>query len=122
MSGFFYVEFSFVLSFSLLVLRWVFIIFDDYYVIICLIKLIKDFIDKFFTILGWDVDHHFQKNPFQQEVKVEKAQRQEGHQSQKRADYAFSLAPDFKRTLFFVEAKKPSRLLRQNKDDYFQTA
>lgn len=82
----------------------------------------KDFIDKFFTILGWDVDHHFQKNPFQQEVKVEKAQRQEGHQSQKRADYAFSLAPDFKRTLFFVEAKKPSRLLRQNKDDYFQTA
>ena len=32
----------------------------------------KDFIDKFFTILGWDVDHHFQKNPFQQEVKVEK--------------------------------------------------
>lgn len=82
----------------------------------------KDFIDKFFTILGWDVDHHFQKNPFQQEVKVEKAQRQQGSSSQKRADYAFAIAPDYKKTQFFVEAKKPSRLLRQNKEDYFQTA
>ena len=82
----------------------------------------KDFIDKFFTILGWDVDHHLQTNPFQQEVKVEKAQRQQGSQSQKRADYAFALAPDYKKTQFFVEAKKPSRLLRQNKEDYFQTA
>ena len=82
----------------------------------------QDFIDKFFTLLGWDVAHNFQKNPFEQEVKVEKPQRQEGMQSQKRADYAFSLAPNFKQTQFFVEAKKPSRLLRQNRDDYFQTA
>lgn len=39
----------------------------------------QDFIDKLFTALGWDVLHDFQKNPFEQEVKVEKPQRQEGH-------------------------------------------
>lgn len=53
---------------------------------------------------------------------MEKPQRQEGHQAQKRVDYAFYLAPDFKKVQFFVEAKKPSRTLRQNRDDYFQTA
>ncbi len=82
----------------------------------------QDFIDKLFMALGWDVLHDIQKNPFEQEVKVEKPQRQEGHQAQKRADYAFYLAPDFKKVQFFVEAKKPSRTLRQNRDDYFQTA
>jgi adenine-specific DNA-methyltransferase len=82
----------------------------------------KEFIDKFFTSLGWDVDHNFQKNPQQQEVKIEKAQRQQGAVGQKRADYSFSLAPNFKQTRFFVEAKKPSRSLRKNPDDYFQTA
>ena len=82
----------------------------------------QDFIDKFFTALGWDVAHNHQKNPYQQEVKVEKAQRQEGSQAQKRADYAFHLAPDFRAVQFFVEAKKPSRTLRKNQADYFQTA
>lgn len=82
----------------------------------------QDFIDKLFILLGWDVLHNEQKNPFEQEVKVEKPQRQEGMQSQKRADYAFSLAPNYKQTQFFVEAKKPARVLRKNKDDYFQTA
>lgn len=82
----------------------------------------QDFIDKLFIALGWDVLHNEQKNPYEQEVKVEKAQRQKGDLAQKRADYAFSLAPDFRRVQFFVEAKKPSRKLRQNRDDYFQTA
>lgn len=80
------------------------------------------FIDKFWNALGWDVYHNHQKNPFQQEVKIEKAQRQDGGLGQKRADYAFYLAPDYKNVKFFVEAKKPSRTLKQNKDDYFQTA
>jgi adenine-specific DNA-methyltransferase len=82
----------------------------------------EDYINKFFSALGWDVNHTEQKNPFQQEVKIEKAQRQEGGLGQKRADYAFFLAPDFKQPQFFVEAKKPSRTLRKNRDDYFQTA
>jgi adenine-specific DNA-methyltransferase len=80
------------------------------------------FIDKFWNALGWDVYHNHQKNPFQQEVKIEKAQKQDGGLGQKRADYAFHLAPDYKQVKFFVEAKKPSRALKQNKDDYFQTA
>lgn len=80
------------------------------------------FIDKFWNALGWDVYHNHQKNPFQQEVKIEKAQKQDGGLGQKRADYAFYLAPDYKKVKFFVEAKKPSRSLKQNKDDYFQTA
>ena len=32
----------------------------------------NDFIDKFFIALGWDVNHDDQKNPFEQEVKVER--------------------------------------------------
>lgn len=82
----------------------------------------QDFIDKFFTALGWDVTHEYQKNPYQQEVKVEKPQIQEGSANKKRADYAFSLAPDYKNPKFFVEAKKPSRTLLKNNNDYFQTA
>lgn len=82
----------------------------------------QEYIDKFFTALGWDVNHDIQKNPFEQEVKIEKAQRQQGELGQKRADYAFFLEPEYKKVQFFVEAKKPSRTLRQNKDDYFQTA
>jgi hypothetical protein len=32
----------------------------------------RDFIDKFWLALGWDVNHETQKNPFEQEVKVER--------------------------------------------------
>lgn len=32
----------------------------------------KDFIDKFFDALGWDVYHNEQKNQYEQEVKIEK--------------------------------------------------
>lgn len=47
----------------------------------------KDFIDKFLIALGWDVNHDHQKNPFEQEVKVERGVSMHG--SQRRADYAF---------------------------------
>src|ERR1700722_16050728 len=53
----------------------------------------RDFIDKFWLALGWDVNHETQKNPFEQEVKVE---RKEHGFSQRRADYAFYLAPNFR--------------------------
>ncbi len=78
----------------------------------------QDFIDKFFTALGWDVTHAVQKNPYEQEVKIEN--RVTMADSQRRADYAFSIAPNFDQVKFFVEAKKPSRTLA-NPDDYFQT-
>src|SRR5687768_1886899 len=66
----------------------------------------KDFIDKFFIALGWDVNHDHQHNPYEQEVKVERGQSQQLAAAQKRADYAFYAAPDFKDVRFFVEAKK----------------
>jgi adenine-specific DNA-methyltransferase len=77
----------------------------------------KDFIDKFWSALGWDVNHETQKNPNEQEVKVERGVGVEGRV--KRADYAF-LTPNFRDVRFFVEAKKPARNI-DNEDDYFQT-
>jgi hypothetical protein len=80
-----------------------------------------DFIDKFFTALGWDVNHNVQLNPYEQEVSIEKPVKVEGMQ-QKRADYAFFLAPNYRKddVKFYVEAKKPARNL-SNVVDYFQT-
>lgn len=77
----------------------------------------KDFIDKFWIALGWDVNHDLQKNPYERQVKVENNVNVEGRR--KKADYAF-FAPNFRDVLFFVEAKKPARNI-DNPDDYFQT-
>jgi len=76
----------------------------------------KDFIDKFFIALGWDVNHDTQKNPYEQEVKVER----NDSGSQRRADYAFFLSPNFRDVRFFVEAKKPHGEFG-SPDNYFQT-
>jgi len=78
----------------------------------------RDFIDKFFFALGWDVTHDIQKNPYEQEVRVERLVQVA--KAQKRADYSFYLSPNFRDVKFFVEAKKPSRNL-ENADDFFQT-
>ena len=64
----------------------------------------RDFIDKLFVALGWDVNHDSQRNPYEQEVKVERSVSASG---QRRADYAFHVAPNFRDPRFFVEAKKP---------------
>jgi adenine-specific DNA-methyltransferase len=77
----------------------------------------KNFIDKFWMALGWDVNHERQKNPNEREVKVESSVQVEGRR--KKADYAF-LASNFRDVRFFVEAKKPARDI-DNPDDYFQT-
>jgi predicted type IV restriction endonuclease len=77
----------------------------------------KDFIDKFFIALGWDVNHDVQTNPYEQEVKVEPPVPVGS--TQRRADYAFRLAPDFSNVRFFVEAKKPSIEIA-TKENYFQ--
>lgn len=76
----------------------------------------RDFIDKFWMALGWDVNHDTQKNPFEQEVKVE---RKEHGVSQRRADYAFYLRPNFRDVKFYVEAKKPHGDIA-TADNYFQ--
>ena len=82
------------------------------------IEVRRDFIDKFFNVLGWDVYHERQKNPYEQEVKVEHGQRQ--GIARRRADYAFSLGPNYRDVRFFVEAKKPHGDL-ESADNYFQT-
>lgn len=76
----------------------------------------KDFIDKFWIALGWDVNHDRQTNPYEQEVKVERSTAAGG---QRRADYAFYLAPNFHDVRFIVEAKKPSADVETN-ENYFQ--
>ena len=81
----------------------------------------QDFIDNFFIALGWDVNHQTQTNPYEQEVKIERSQKQQNESARKRADYAFYFAPNFKDEVFFVEAKKPSVLITRNEQHYFQT-
>lgn len=78
----------------------------------------QDFIDKFFTALGWDVTHERQKNPHEYEVQIEN--RIQIGAAQQRADYAFFLAPNFRDPKFYVEAKKPARQLK-NPDFFYQT-
>ena len=77
-----------------------------------------DFIDKFLIALGWDVNHDRQKNPFEQEVKVERGVNVHG--SQRRADYAFYLPPNFRDVRFYAEAKKPFGDIA-TPQNYFQT-
>jgi predicted type IV restriction endonuclease len=76
----------------------------------------RDFIDKFWIALGWDVNHESQKNPYEQEVKVE---RKDHAVSQRKADYAFYLSPNFRDVQFYVEAKKPYGDIG-TPDNYFQ--
>lgn len=76
----------------------------------------KDFIDKFWIALGWDVNHERQTNPYEQEVKVERDVSVSGRA--RRADYAF-LAPNFRDVRFFVEAKRPGAAIN-TPDDCFQ--
>jgi len=81
----------------------------------------QDFIDKFWIALGWDVRHDRQKNPYEQEVKVERGVSVVTGLAQKKADYAFFLGPDYRIPRFFCEAKKPSVKIREDRDAHFQT-
>ncbi|QFX96059.1 Eco57I restriction-modification methylase domain-containing protein [Acidithiobacillus thiooxidans] len=79
----------------------------------------KDFLDKFFMALGWDVNHETQTNPYEQEVKIEKSVTTGS--AKRRADYSFSLPPQFtNRPRFFVEAKRPQQDIA-TPDNYFQS-
>src|SRR5947209_4243247 len=60
-----------------------------------------DFLDKFWTALGWDVAHNEQTNPREQEVKVEK--NPDSNSSGRKADYAFHLRPDYRTVVFSVK-------------------
>ena len=79
----------------------------------------NDYINKFFMALGWDILHDEQKNPHRQEVKIEKSIADK-NKRKRWADYAFSLAPNYRNTVFIVEAKRPAKDLL-NSQDYFQS-
>ena len=78
----------------------------------------KDFIDKFFIALGWDVNHDHQTNPYEQEVKIERNVAVAARV--KKADYAFFVGPNFRQERFFVEAKRPSVAVIESPDNCFQ--
>ena len=78
----------------------------------------KDFIDKFLIALGWDVNHDVQKNPLQQEVKVER--QVQIATAQKRDPYTLSLSPQFDTPVLYGEAKKPSGDIATS-DNFFHT-
>ena len=64
----------------------------------------KDFIDKFWIALGWDVNREEEPDPYKRRVRVERSVATSEYR--KRADYAF-YAENFRDVRFFVEAKKP---------------
>jgi type I restriction-modification system DNA methylase subunit len=77
----------------------------------------KDFIDKFWIALGWDINSEEETDPYKQRAKVERAVATS--EFRKRADYAF-YSSNFRDVQFFVEAKKP-RVGLDNSLFYFQT-
>ena len=77
-------------------------------------------INKFFDALGWDASNKLLMPPSQQEVKLQR--NVTVGLSQRFADYAFYVAPHFRKTdvRFFGEAKKPAGEL-VTPDHCFQT-
>lgn len=67
-------------------------------------QLRTDFLDPFFTMLGWDITNMQGKPTNEREVLVEEGLRSEANENTKKPDYTFRLFAERK---FFVEAKKP---------------
>jgi len=68
-----------------------------------------DFINPFFMALGWDMDNVTQKKESERDVKQEFGVPKDGQT--KKVDYAFL---KHKKVVFFLEAKKPSIVLKDN--------
>ncbi|MBU1136199.1 MAG: N-6 DNA methylase [Nanoarchaeota archaeon] len=75
----------------------------------------KEFIDKFFKLLGWDVDNEKGLPEQFKEVISEDSIKIEG--KTKAPDYAFRVG---NQRIFFVEAKKPSINLKENSKSAYQ--
>ena len=75
----------------------------------------KEFIDKFFTQLGWDVDNKEGNSEQYKDVVNEDAIKIGG--ITKAPDYAFRIGGQ---RVFFVEAKKPSVNLKDNSESAYQ--
>jgi len=84
-------------------------------------ELRREFLDKFFTALGWDVDNLQGAREAEKEVAHEFSVEIDGQQ--KKADYAFRIKRDssiVEKFDFLVEAKKPSVKIETNLDAAFQ--
>jgi len=83
-------------------------------------ELRREFLDKFFTALGWDVDNLQGLGEAEKEVAHEFSVEIDGQQ--KKADYAFRTRATSRaeRFDFLVEAKKPSVKIESNLDAAFQ--
>ena len=68
-------------------------------------QLRTDFLDIFFSILGWDLTNTSGKMTNEREVLVEESLKLNAGENTKKPDYTFRL---FSERKFFVEAKKPS--------------
>ncbi|MDK1082072.1 MAG: type I restriction endonuclease, partial [Anaerolineae bacterium] len=78
-------------------------------------ELRREFLDPFFQALGWDVFNKKSKSERFKEVLHEASVEVEG--KAKAADYAFRVGD---KTMFFVEAKKPSVNIGENPEPAFQ--
>lgn len=80
----------------------------------------NDFVNPFFEILGWDVlnkkklPQHLREVKHEADVYVE----EDGENRKKKPDYAFHLGTE---VCFFLETKKPSVNIMENKEAAFQT-
>ncbi|CAA0214282.1 Adenine-specific methyltransferase activity Eco57IA [Tenacibaculum maritimum] len=75
-------------------------------------QLRTDFLDPFFTLLGWDITNKKGKSTNEREVLVEEALKVDANSNTKKPDYTFRL---FSERKFFLEAKKPN--VKIEKDD-----
>jgi len=75
----------------------------------------KEFLDKFFKFLGWDVDNEIGDSERYKEVITEDSIKIEG--KTKAPDYCFRLGGQ---RIFFVEAKKPSINLKVSSESAYQ--
>ncbi|MDR3197700.1 MAG: N-6 DNA methylase [Planctomycetaceae bacterium] len=75
----------------------------------------RDFIDPFFTALGWDIDNKQELSQSIREVVLE--EKVYTHNGTKSVDYAFRIG---KTVLFYVEAKKPHVNIKNDQEAAFQ--
>jgi len=81
------------------------------------IRFRNDIINRFFKILGWDVDNTENLPEYNRDVIIH--YKLKGKKSTTRPDYAFGLLAKLK-PLFFVEAKTPATKIKDHKDSAHQ--
>ncbi len=68
-------------------------------------QLRTDFLDEFFSLLGWDIANKKASTTHEREVLVEEGLKASSNENTKKPDYTFRLYSERK---FFLEAKKPN--------------